>query len=75
MNLGLRIMQDGALDQKIWALEDCRGKIVFSRGSGVFLKFLVWLEGLGTDDRGSCQILDLFRDFCGIFGVFNGLRT
>jgi hypothetical protein len=28
-SLGARIMGNGPLDQKIWALEDFRGKIVF----------------------------------------------
>jgi hypothetical protein len=68
-------MRNGASDQKIWALEDCSGKAVFSRGPGAFLEFLELLEGLGTNDRGSCKIWEFFGDFCGIFGVCNGLRT
>jgi hypothetical protein len=47
-HLGTRIMENGALDQKIWALEAFRGKIVFSGGSEAILEFLEWLEGLGT---------------------------
>jgi hypothetical protein len=38
--LGARITGKGALDQKIWALEVFRGKIVFSGGSRAILKFL-----------------------------------
>jgi hypothetical protein len=40
--------------------------MVFSGGSGVILKFLEWLEGLGTKERGSYEIWGFFRDFCGI---------
>jgi hypothetical protein len=36
-NLGVRIMENGALDRKIWALKAFRGKMVFS---GVFWGFL-----------------------------------
>jgi hypothetical protein len=66
-NLGARIMENGAWNQKIWALEAFRGKTVFSGGSRVILEFLEWLEGLDTKDRGSCEIWGFFRDFCGIF--------
>jgi hypothetical protein len=55
-NLGARIKCNGSLDQEICALEDCRGNIVFSRGPRVFLEFLEWLEGLGTNDKSSCEI-------------------
>jgi hypothetical protein len=57
------------------ALEAFGGKMVFSGGSGVILEFLKWLEGFGAKDRGSCEIWEIFRDFCGFFGVFRGLRT
>jgi hypothetical protein len=50
-NLGARIMRNGALDQKIWVLEACKGKMVFSGGFGATLKFLEWLEGLDAIDR------------------------
>jgi hypothetical protein len=39
-NLGTRTMPNGAVDQKIWALEAFRGKTIFLGGSGVTLKFL-----------------------------------
>jgi hypothetical protein len=52
-----------------------RGKMAFLGGSGVFLEFLEWLEGLGANDRGSYEIWEFFRDFCGLFGEFKGLRT
>jgi hypothetical protein len=63
-NLGARITRNRALDQKIWALEACRGKTIFARGSGVVLKFLEWLEGLWHKRQGSCGIWEFFADFC-----------
>jgi hypothetical protein len=65
-NLGARIMQNGALYQKIWALEAFRGKTVFSEGSGVILEFLEWLEGHGAKGRALVN----FRDFSRIFLEF-----
>jgi hypothetical protein len=62
-NLGARIIRNGALDQKICALEACRGKIVFLGGSRVVLEFLEWLAGLWCKRQDSCGI-------CGFFGVF-----
>jgi hypothetical protein len=59
-------MRDRALDQKICSLEDYRGKMVFLGGFRVFLEFLEGLERLGTNDRGSCKILE----FLGIFVEF-----
>jgi hypothetical protein len=38
-NLGARNTENGALDQKIWALEALRGKIVFVGVFWFFLKF------------------------------------
>jgi hypothetical protein len=35
-NLGARMAKNGALDQKIWALEAFRGKMVFLGGSRKF---------------------------------------
>jgi hypothetical protein len=55
-NLGARITENGAWNQKIWSLETFRGKTDFSGDSGVILEFFDWLEGLGTKDRGSCEI-------------------
>jgi hypothetical protein len=55
-NLGARIMRNGALDKKIWALEAFKGKTVFSGGYGPILEFLEWLDGLGAKNRGSCEI-------------------
>jgi hypothetical protein len=34
--LGARIMENRALDQKIWGLEAVRGKTIFLRGFGQF---------------------------------------
>jgi hypothetical protein len=55
-NLGVRIRENGALDQKIWALEAFRGKMVFLGGFGAILDFFEWLESLGTKYRGSGEI-------------------
>jgi hypothetical protein len=73
-NLGARIIQNGALDQKIWALEAYRGKTVFLGGSGVVLEFLEWLEGLGAKDRALAEFGNVLG-FMWIFGVFRALVT
>jgi hypothetical protein len=65
-NLGARIMRNGALDQKIWALEAYMGKMVFLGGSGLILEFLEWLEGLGAKDKALAE----FGNFLGIFVNF-----
>jgi hypothetical protein len=70
-NLGARITCNEALDQKIRALEACRGKIVFSRGSGVVLEFLEWLEGLWHKRQGFCRIWD----FCGFLEYLEWVWT
>jgi hypothetical protein len=69
-NLGARIMENGAWNQKIWALEAFRGKTVFLGGSRAILEFLEWLEGLGAKDKGLLQNLEIFRGFLWFFGVF-----
>jgi hypothetical protein len=70
-NLGTRIVENEAWNQKIWALEAFWGEMVFLGGSGAILKFLEWLEGLGAKDRGSCKFLGFFRDFlCKIVGIY-----
>jgi hypothetical protein len=69
-NLGTRITENGALDQKIWGLEAFGGGMVFSRGSGVIMDFLEWLEGFGAKDRGSCIAWDFLGEFLWNFGVF-----
>jgi hypothetical protein len=65
-NLGAGIMWNRDLDQKIWALEALKGKMVISRDSGEFLESLEWLEGLGKKYRGSCKVWE----FSGIFVDF-----
>jgi hypothetical protein len=71
-NLGARIRRNEALDQKIWALEDYRGKMVFSGGSMAFLRFLEWLEGLGTNDSVFGKFSWIFMDF---WECLKGLRA
>jgi hypothetical protein len=65
-NLGVRIKQNGALDQKIWYLEVFSGKTVFSGGFEEFLQFLEWLEGIGAKYR----TLAKFGKNLGIFVEF-----
>jgi hypothetical protein len=62
-NLGARIMENGAWNQKIWALEAFRGKTIFLVGSRPILEFLEWLEGLGAKDGGSCEFQGFFVEF------------
>jgi hypothetical protein len=62
-NLGARIRENGALDQKIWALEAFRGKMVFLGGFGAILEFF-WVVGGSWH-----KIQGLWRNL-GIFGVF-----
>jgi hypothetical protein len=47
------------LESKDMALEAFRGKTVFSRGSGVALEFLEWLEGLWHKDSALAKFGDL----------------
>jgi hypothetical protein len=74
-NLGTRIAESEALNQKIWALEAFRGKTVFLGGPWVILEFLKWLEGLGAKDRGSCEVWGFFRDFGGFLKCLERFRT
>jgi hypothetical protein len=73
-NLGARIMQNGALVQKIRGLEAFRGKMGFLVGSGAILEFLVWLEGLGIKDRGSWEVCEFFGDFYGFLDCVEWFR-
>jgi hypothetical protein len=74
-NLGARIMWNGVLNEKIWALEAWRAKMVFLEGSGVILEFFEWLEGLGAKDRGSCEFWGFFRDFVEFWEGLEWFRT
>jgi hypothetical protein len=60
-NLGTRIMENGALDRKIWALEVFKGKTVFSGGSEGICGILEWQEGFGVKDKGSCRVWEFIR--------------
>jgi hypothetical protein len=64
-NLGARIMGNGVLDQKIWALKALKGKMVFSGDSKGICGILKWLESFGAKDRGSCKVWGFFGDFGG----------
>jgi hypothetical protein len=75
-NLGTRIAENGAWNQKICSLEAFRGKTIFLEGSRAILEFLEWLEGLGTKNRAHANFGDFsgtlvnFGDFSGIFVEF-----
>jgi hypothetical protein len=45
----------------------------FSRGSGVFLEFLEWLEAIGANDWGYCEIWEFFEDFVEFWECLKGL--
>jgi hypothetical protein len=62
-NFGTKITEIGVAVAKIWNLEAFRGKMVFSGGLWIFLKFWEWLEGLGTKDRALAKC----GNFLGIF--------
>jgi hypothetical protein len=72
-NLGARIMWNGALDRKMWALEAFKGRTVFSRGSRGWhlLNFRVavgsWCNRIGD--------FVVFGDFCGILEGLEWFRT
>jgi hypothetical protein len=74
-NLGARITENGALDQKMWAIEAFRGKMVFSvvfwGNSGIF----EWLEGLGAKDRNPSEVWEFFRNFCAFLECLEWVRT
>jgi hypothetical protein len=59
-NLGAKIMGNGGLDQKIWALIVLKGKMVISGHSGEFLESLEWLESPGAKNRGSYEVWNFF---------------
>jgi hypothetical protein len=69
-NLGSRLTENGAWNQKIWALKAFRDNSVILGGFGAILEFLEWLEGLGAKDTGSCEI----EDFLGILWNFGGFE-
>jgi hypothetical protein len=69
--LGARIIRNGALDPKRWALDAFRGKKVFSRGSKEMLEFF-WSgwRVFGAKDRALVE----FGKFSGIFLFLEGLE-
>jgi hypothetical protein len=69
-NLGARITENRALDQMIWALEACRGKMVFSGGSGHNSGVFGMVGGSWHKIRGSCKIWGCFSDFWEILEWF-----
>jgi hypothetical protein len=52
-NLGARIMGNGVLDHRIWALEALKGEMAFLGDSEGICGILEWLEGFGARERGS----------------------
>jgi hypothetical protein len=69
-HLGTRITENGALDQKIWALEAFRGKMVFLEGSREYLWNFRVVEGFWHKRQGLLWSLENFQGFLWIFGVF-----
>jgi hypothetical protein len=68
-NLGVKIMENGALDRNIWGLEALKGKIVFHEVLGVFVEF--WMtEKLW---RKRTKAFAEFANSMGIFGVFGAV--
>jgi hypothetical protein len=73
-NLGSRIIKT-----ELWIKKYGSGS--FQGQNGLFkrfwqiLKFLKWLEGFGTKDRGSCEIWEIFGDFCGFLEGLKWFRT
>jgi hypothetical protein len=65
-NLGTRIMQNRALDQKISDLESCRGKMVCLGGSGAILKKWSGWRVL-AQKTGLLRNVRIFRGFLWIF--------
>jgi hypothetical protein len=62
---GARITENGALDRKIWDLEDFKSKIDFLGRSGGIHGIFEWLEALVQKNRGSYKVWDFSRDFGG----------
>jgi hypothetical protein len=75
MNLGIRIMENRALNQKIWALEAFKDKTIILGGSRVILEIFEWFEGLGAKDRASCEVWRLFKDFGGFLECLERFMT
>jgi hypothetical protein len=73
-NLGARIMRNEALDQKIWALEACRGKMVFIGGSCGSSGIFGVVGGSLAQKTGLLWNLGIFQGFLWIFGVFGALQ-
>jgi hypothetical protein len=57
--------KNGALDQNIWSLEAFKGKTIFSGALWGISRILEWLEDLGAKDFSSCEVWEIFGDFCG----------
>jgi hypothetical protein len=68
-NLGTRIMENGALDQKIWALKAFRGKTVFLGCSRGYLWNFGVVGGFWHKRQGLLRSLKKFQGFLWIFGV------
>jgi hypothetical protein len=47
------------------ALEDFKGKMVSSEGSGGICGIFEWLEELVLKDKGSCEVWEFFGEFGG----------
>jgi hypothetical protein len=69
-NLGARITENRALDQRDMALEAFKGKTVFSRGSWGYLWNFKVVGGFWHRRQGLLRCLESFWGFLWIFRVF-----
>jgi hypothetical protein len=51
------------------------GKMVFSRGAGVFVEFFEWLEGFGAKGHGLLESFEIFGDLGGFLEGLEWFRT
>jgi hypothetical protein len=74
-NLGARIMGNGALDRKIWALKALKGGTIISGGSRGICAILSGWRALAWKNRGSCGVWEFFGDFGGFLELLRWFRS
>jgi hypothetical protein len=57
----------------LWKLS--RAKQSFQERYGGISRILEWLEDLGAKDFGSCEVWEIFEDFCGFFEYLEWVRS
>jgi hypothetical protein len=68
-NLGVKNVETGALDGKIWSLEAFNGKTVLLGDSRGYLWNFDWLESFGAKEQGLLWSLGISHGFFGVFGA------